>query len=344
MQKIRGGVRRLHLGIDKADQVAHEVIAKDQPHTLAALAPLIRTVEAVHRDRALLGAVEHAAIGGGPLEAQVGGQRKNFVGYRALRRPQTDGRDAEMPLHVFARQFELHARVVGIAEPRRQRHVGVRHARDVGIAQQGQDGMVVRSGGDLDLAGGGEPRIGRQHVTHNFTLLLAHPPLVLDREITVAFNPAAHFGVVGLEFFVEPGELRPHLHIAQFLGAEHVARAGFLLRIARIEELAIPWITVDHVRRIGIERMLQQLLALVHAQRLGGFQGEFEKRVAGLPGCVLFHLRHHGRHQVEGLLHLGKVFQNAHHAVVVFQGVHARPGELILAGSKVFIERLMHVP
>ena len=90
--------------------------------------------------------------------------------------------------------------------------------------------------------------------------------------------------------------------------------------------------------------MLQQLLALVSGERFGRFEGEFEKRVARLPGCVLFHLRHHGRHEVEGLLHLRELFEDAHHAVVIFEGVHARPGELVLAGSKVFIERLMHVP
>ena len=39
VQEIVGGMRRLHLGIDEADQVAHEMVAEDQPHALAALAP-----------------------------------------------------------------------------------------------------------------------------------------------------------------------------------------------------------------------------------------------------------------------------------------------------------------
>ena len=102
-------------------------------------------------------------------------------------------------------------------------------------------------------------------------------------------------GVVGLELLVEPGELRPHLHVAQFLGAEHVARAGSLLCVARVEQFAVARIAVDHVRRIGIERVLQQVLALVRGQVLGRLEGEIEERVARLAGGVLFHLRHHAR-------------------------------------------------
>ncbi len=249
-----------------------------------------------------------------------------------------------MLLDVLARQLELAARVVGIAEARRQRYVGVRHCGDVGIAQQRQDGMVVGRGGNFDLAGSSELGVLRQHAADNLALLFAHAALVLQREIAAALNPIAHLGVIGLKLFVEPGELRPHLHVAQFLGAEHVARTGRLLCVARLEEFAVARIAVDHVRGIGIERVLQEQLALLFGQMLGGFEGEGEERVARLAGCILFHLRHHGGHQVERLLHLGEIFEDVHHAVVVFERVHARPGELVLAGSEVFIKRLMHVP
>ncbi len=79
VQEIGGGMGRFHLGIDEADQVAHEMIAEDQPHGAALLAPLVGTVQTFHRHGALLGAVEHAAIGGGPLETQFAGQGEDFV-------------------------------------------------------------------------------------------------------------------------------------------------------------------------------------------------------------------------------------------------------------------------
>jgi hypothetical protein len=159
--------------------------------------------------------------------------------------------------------LELAARIVGIAEARRQRHVGVRHAGDIGIAQQRQDGMVIRRGGNLDLAGEGQPTVRRHHPTHNLALLFAHAALLVQGEIAAALDPAAHFRVVGLEFFVEPGQLRPHLHIAQLLGAEQAARPRAPLGVAHIEELAVARIAIDHVGRIGVERVLQQVVALV---------------------------------------------------------------------------------
>jgi hypothetical protein len=77
--------------------------------------------------------------------------------------------------------------------------------------------------------------------------------------------------------------------------------------------------------------MLQKVLALVLRQVLGRLESKIEKRVARLSGCVLFHLRHHGWDEVEGLLHFGEVFKDAHHAVVVLEGVHTRPGKLVFA-------------
>ena len=71
--------------------------------------------------------------------------------------------------------------------------------------------------------------------------------------------------------------------------------------------------------------------ALVRREVLGRLEGEFEKRVARLSGGILLHLRHHRWHQVEGLPHFREIFQDAHHAVVVLERVHARPGKLVFA-------------
>src|SRR5207244_13634752 len=55
------------------------------------------------------------------------------------------------------------------------------------------------------------------------------------------------------------------------------------------------------------------------------FESHLEKRVHGCAGGILLQLSHHGRHQVEGLPDVGKLLQDAHHAVVVLERVHAGP-------------------
>src|SRR6185295_11641245 len=62
------------------------------------------------------------------------------------------------------------------------------------------------------------------------------------------------------------------------------------------------------------------------------------------PGGVFGDLRHHGRNQIERLVYLGEFVQHADHAGVILQGVQARPGQFILAGPQILVERLVHVP
>jgi len=40
----------------------------------------------------------------------------------------------------------------------------------------------------------------------------------------------------------------------------------------------------------------------------------------------------------------GKLIQQLHHAVVIFQRVQTDPWQTVLAGNKVFVERLMLMP
>ena len=187
-------------------------------------------------------------------------------------------------------------------------------------------------------------RVRGQHLAHDLALLFAHAALVVQREIAAALDPAAHLRVVGLELLVEPGELRPHLQVAQFLGAEHVARAGFLLCVARVEQLAVARIAVDHVRRIGIERMLQQELALVLGQVSAGLSASSRNGSRACPAAYSSTCAIMDGTRLKVCCTLREIFQDAHHAVVVFERVHARPGKLVFAGSKVLIERLVHVP
>ena len=79
-------------------------------------------------------------------------------------------------------------------------------------------------------------------------------------------------------------------------------------------------------------------------QRFGWLEGDVEERVVGLAARVFFDLHHHGGHQVEGLFDLRKFFKDLHHAVVVFEGMHAGPGEAVLSCGQILVERLVHVP
>ena len=49
------------------------------------------------------------------------------------------------------------------------------------------------------------------------------------------------------------------------------------------------------------------------------------------------------RHQIRRSAHW-EILEDLDHAVVILEGVHARPGQLIFPGYQIFIERLMHVP
>jgi hypothetical protein len=102
-QKIVGGGRGVHLRINEADQVAHEMVAEQHAHGSAALPPLVRPIEPVDRDRLAEGPVEHAAIGGSPFETQLRGDGEDLVGDRAFRRPQSHRLGAERFAAIFAR-------------------------------------------------------------------------------------------------------------------------------------------------------------------------------------------------------------------------------------------------
>src|SRR5690349_7527429 len=41
---------------------------------------------------------------------------------------------------------------------------------------------------------------------------------------------------------------------------------------------------------------------------------------------------------------VGELIEQLHHSVVVFEGVQTHPGETVLCGDQIFVERLMLVP
>src|SRR5258708_5534617 len=97
----------------------------------------------------------------------------------------------------------------------------MRDARDVGIAKQGQDRVIERRGGNLDLTARGELLVCRNYAAYNLDLLTRHAGLILERVTAFLSKQALNVLVVGLKLFIEPGKLREHLQIADVLCAKH---------------------------------------------------------------------------------------------------------------------------
>src|SRR5437588_4540165 len=101
----------------------------------------------------------------------------------------------------------------------------MRDARDVGIAKQGQNRMIERRGGNLDLTARGELSVNRNYATHDLDLLARHLGLIAERVTTFFSKQALDIHVVGLKLFIEPGKLGKHLQIADILRAKNSPRA-----------------------------------------------------------------------------------------------------------------------
>src|SRR5258708_21032294 len=88
-----------------------------------------------------------------PLEAFLCGDGQRLVGDRAFGRPKSGGLSAKESFVIRAGKLQLLARIfrtaIGAARERRAR---IGHARNIGIADQRKNGVIERSGADLDLA------------------------------------------------------------------------------------------------------------------------------------------------------------------------------------------------
>ena len=84
---------------------------------------------------------------------------------------------------------------------------------------------------------------------------------------------------------------------------------------------------IDFVGKQGIGRFVENPLAEI----LSAFQ-------------IPLQLNQHGRHQVEGHLDSGKLFEQMHHSVVILEPVQPEPGKGEFGGDRVPVIGLMHVP
>ena len=205
IEEVRGGLGGLHARVDKADEVAQEVVAEEEPHRLPVLIPDPRAAGFVDPRSMAERGTEHAVVAGHPLDAALGRDSDGFVGDRAFRGPHAGGAEAEAGLGVVERGLNLVAGVLGIAEAARQRHVGMGDGSDIGIAQQRQDGVVERRDRNLDLAALGEAGVSGHHEAADFGLLAAHQRLVGGGEVAALVHQGLHVGIGFQEDLVEPG-------------------------------------------------------------------------------------------------------------------------------------------
>ena len=225
------------LRILESDQVAQVVIAKQHPHLTAVLAPHIRLIGDIDAGIVPQRPRQHAVIGRRPRESALRRQRQRLIGDRTLRRPQSRRRDSQLLFHIGSRALQLHLRVVRILKPRGQRHARMRHAGDIGIANQRQNRMIERRGGNLDLSARGELAIHRQHALQRFALLSAPSapdPRAKNRGLS---RQRLNLRIASQQILIEPDQLIEHLQVPQILSRKARCAGRFVqLAIARIAD------------------------------------------------------------------------------------------------------------
>jgi hypothetical protein len=98
------------------------------------------------------------------------------------------------------------------------------------------------------------------------------------------------------------------------------------------------------VNGIRLEQILKRESAFLGAQIASWFRSNREERIARGAAFVVLNLRDERRNQIKGLMDVRELIEQFHHSVVVFEGVQTYPGETVLSGDQIFVERLMLVP
>src|SRR5580700_11106480 len=167
---------------------------------------------------------------------------------------------------------------MGILEARRKRKTRARNRAQIGIADQRQDGMVERRGGDFDLAARAEFAIHRQYTRQRFPLLAGDHFLLGQREIAALADESDQFRIARQQILIKPGHKMEDLEVAKILRRENLL--AFLLVVQR----EITGVSGDEPVEVRLEEILQYKVALRFAQVFGARQGTVEKRIGRLAG------------------------------------------------------------
>src|SRR5262249_38702524 len=154
----------------------------------------------------------------------------------------------------------LRRRVVGRAQARRQRQVGTRSPRHVGVDDERQNRVIERRGRQFYLAALGELAPERQHARARGPPLLEDPPEVGE---IVAAPLALELGelVVALaRGEADPRQIEQHCQIAQLTLGELARSLGELgrrrLAAALLQELAVARARLERAAPVEREESL----------------------------------------------------------------------------------------
>ena len=169
--------------------------------------------------------------------------------------------------------------------------------------------------------------------------------LIFERVVALFLDQRRNVFVFQKEF-VEPCDLRQHLQVGEVLRIKIFFR--FLGRIAMLaeplEQLPVARIPPNHIRVVGLKKILQGEVPLLLRQILGRLGRHVQKRILRRARNVILNLRDQRRHQIEVLVDVGKLIQQFHHAVIIFERMQAHPGQAIFAGHQILVERLVLMP
>ena len=121
--------------------------------------------------------------------------------------------------------------------------------------------MIKRRRGQLDLAALGQAAVQRHDFAQDFQVLGQQDILVVFR-VVAALVAQFPQGVVALEGQrVDPGQVEPHLQIAQVgrLEAAQRLRGGVAPGRAAVVQLGVTRERQDHMVRVGHEEMVEQV-------------------------------------------------------------------------------------
>src|SRR6516225_1684912 len=352
--EIGGGGLRLHPAVNEADQVRKMVVAEQPGDALIAeldapgpqkAIPICGDAARVAEKADIQSTAKHAFIGAEPLEPFFGGDREGLIGYRALGRPQARRLHAEGFLMILARKLQLLASVLGPAEgAARKRRGRIGNARDVGVTQERQNGVVERRCADLDLATRSCVAVRRQNQTQQFQLFFLQGRLVILGGVFAPRSKAAHEFVFLKPRFFHPGELREKLEVSPVASGESdksLSTPGGARPFMKFDE-ARP--TGHQVLVVDLEGARENLRLVLAGEFISIFESQGKPRLVELSAGVLFELGAESWNDVERGMKVGELAKGFDHAVVVLEGVQARPGENVAAGFRVAVLRLVHVP
>ena len=341
--------------VGEADEVGECVIAEHAGDLVLPRPYTVRTVEnlrllqvtiPVARQRGTDTAREDQLVGRHPLQACIIRERNHRVRHRPFRWPEPTRRLAKDAGVVLDRPPQLLRGIFRVPEPlARHARVRVRAQEHVAIAEQRQNGMVEGGRRELYLTAGRRGGVLRNHLAQDLEFDLTQDGLVLFLEVAPLLNEPAH-ARIGLEVKrIHPGELVPHLQVADVADGELPGGDGGAAAVfALAEQLAVSRVGVDHAPPRCVEAVGDQEGALFVGQLLGRLEADLEMPVPGAAVRERFELHEEGRHEVEREAHVRKLAQQRRHPVVVLERMQADPRQDVLPCHQVLIERLVMVP